>query len=137
MSNELDQLEIFEDDFDLFVLLEDSNKIEYLYDTEKLGPRGAMLKQIAKYQKIHQDQFQATYVEDIIVGEHRICIAKYDDVITFNSDSLSLINQLIHKIWSDGAILLKDQYIPKTNLDNYKYFKAFQVIKINMPICEN
>ena len=84
----LEQIEIFEDDFDLFVLLNNSNKVEYLYDIDKLGTRGAMLKQIAKYQKVQEEELKLAQVEDIIIGEHRICITKYDDVIAFNSDIL-------------------------------------------------
>ena len=33
MSKALDEIQIFEDEFDLFVLLEESDKIEYLFDT--------------------------------------------------------------------------------------------------------
>ena len=133
----LEQIEIFEDDFDLFVLLNNSNKVEYLYDIDKLGTRGAMLKQIAKYQKVQEEELKLAHVEDIIIGEHRICITKYDDVIAFNSDNLSLINSFIKRIWMEGHILLREKEVLKTTLDNYRYFKAFQIIKLHMPICEN
>jgi hypothetical protein len=133
----LEQIEIFEDDFDLFVLLNNSNKVEYLYDIDKLGTRGAMLKQIATYQKVQEEELKLAQVEDIIIGEHRICITKYDDVIAFNSDNLSLINSFARRIWLEGHILLRDKEVLKTTLDNYRYFKAFQIIKLHMPICEN
>ena len=34
MSKALDEIQIFEDEFDLFVLLEESDKIEYLFDLD-------------------------------------------------------------------------------------------------------
>ena len=46
-------------------------------------------------------------------------------------------NKCIKNIWLDGHILTRDHDVIKTSLDIYKYFKAFSIIKLNMPICEN
>mgnify|MGYP003133167772 CR=1 FL=1 len=137
MSKALDEIQIFEDEFDLFVLLEESDKIEYLFDLEVLGPRGAMLKQVAKFQERQEDEFRLAHVEDIIVGNYRICITKYDNVMTFNCDSLSIMNKFISRIIDHGHILVRDKNIEKTNIDTYKYFKAYVVHKLGMPICAN
>jgi|TARA_R110002074_G_scaffold234079_1_gene405904 hypothetical protein len=132
-----DELEIMEDDFDLFILLDEPNKIEYLHDTAILGPRGAMLKQIAKIEDMKQESMGMAHVQDVLVSGHRLCITTYDDVITFNSESLSVINKCIKNIWLDGHIMTRDHDVVKTSLDIYKYFKAFSIIKLSMPICEN
>jgi hypothetical protein len=137
MSNELDQIEIFEDEFDLFVLLEEEDKVEYLYDLDVLGPRGAMLKQVAKLHKQHDEEFRLAHVEDMIVGNYRLCVTKYDDIITLNCDNLSIINKFANKIINHGHILVRDRDIEKTHIDTYKYFKAYVVFKLGMPICAN
>ena len=137
MSKALDEIQIFEDEFDLFVLLEESDKIEYLFDLEVLGPRGAMLKQVAKFQERQEDEFRLAHVEDIIVGNYRICITKYDDIMTFNCDSLSIMNKFISRIIDHGHILVRDKNIEKTNIDTYKYFKAYVVDKFELLVCDN
>tara|TARA_A100001201_G_scaffold114459_1_gene98118 strand:+ start:848 stop:1258 length:411 start_codon:yes stop_codon:yes gene_type:complete len=134
----LNKVKIYEDDFDLFVLLNDSNKIEFLYDINSLGTRGAMLKQVAKYeQSTHEEEFRLAHVEDLKVGIYRLCIVKYDDSITFNCNNLSVINRFVDKIWEQGNILVRNKEIKKTSMDIYKYFKAYNVIKLGMPISDN
>jgi len=132
------ELEIIEEDFDLFILLDEPNKIEYLYDTVKLGPRGAMLKQIAKLEEYRDESpIGLANVQGVLVGGHRLCITTYDDIITFNSENLSIINKCVYNIWLDGHIITREHDIKKTSLDIYKYFKAFSIIRLSMPICEN
>jgi len=132
------ELEIIEEDFDLFILLDEPNKIEYLYDTVKLGPRGAMLKQIAKLEEYREESpIGLANVQDVLVAGHRLCITTYDDIITFNSENLSTINKCVYNIWLDGHIITREYDIKKTSLDIYKYFKAFSIIRLSMPICEN
>ena len=134
----LNKVKIYEDDFDLFVLLNDSNKIEFLYDINSLGTRGAMLKQVAKYeQSTYEEEFRLAHVEDLKVGIYRLCIVKYDDSITFNCNNLSVINRFVDKIWEQGNILVRNKEIKKTSMDIYKYFKAYNVIKLGMPISDN
>ena len=47
----LEKCNIREDDFDIFVLLSERNKIEFLYDITKGNTASAVLKQIAKKQE--------------------------------------------------------------------------------------
>jgi hypothetical protein len=133
----LKKINIHEDDFDLFVLLENPDKIEFLFDAISMGARGAMLKQVAKFEVEHSDDFRLAHVEDVLVGRHRLCIVKYEDTVTFNCDSLAIINRCVNKILSEGNILIRNRNIKKTNIDVYKYFKAYEVIKLSMPISDN
>ena len=44
----------------------------------------------------------------------------------------------IRKIFRDGHLLIRNTEITKDyDCDIYRYFKAFNVIKLDMPICEN
>jgi len=134
----LDKCNIREDDFDIFVLLSERNKIEFLYDITKGNTAKAVLKQIAKIEKLSDDsEFRLAHVEDLMVGTHRLCITKYDNVITFNCDNLAIINRFVNKIWNDGQILIRNNEAIKTHLDCYKYFKAFNILNIGMPISGN
>lgn len=133
----LDKVQIFEDDFDIFVLLSDDNKVEFLYDAIVGDTRGAILKQIAKIEKSREDELNFAHVEDVAIGNHRLCITTYDNVLTFNCDSLAIINRFVNKVWSDGHILVRNNEIKKSSVDTYRYFKAFDVLKLSMPISEN
>ena len=133
----LGKIKIYEDDFDLFVLLNDTDKIQFLYDTDSLGARGAMLKQVAKFEAEHAEDIRFAHVEDLIVGKYRLCIVKYDNTVTFNCDSLAIINRFTHKLWEQGNILVRDHSLKKTQIDIYKYFKAYEILQLSMPISEN
>ena len=132
----LDKCNIQEDDFDIFVLLSERNKIEFLYDITKGNTAKAVLKQIAKIEKLSDDsEFRLAHVEDLMVGNHRLCITIYDDIVTLNCDSLRVIRSFIKKIWQDGNILLHNKDLNKSHIDTYRYFKAYNIIKLQMPIC--
>ena len=79
----------------------------------------------------------SSHVEDLQVGRYRLCITTYEDIITLNSDSLKVINSFTNKIWQDGHLLIRDYNIQKSEIDIYKYFKAFNIIKLRMPISDN
>ena len=134
----LEQIKIYEDDFDMFVLLAEESKIEFLYDAMNTDSKTAMLKQEQKLEKQSEEYFgHFARVEDLMVGTHRLCITKYDNVITFNCDNLAIINRFVNKIWNDGQILIRNNEAIKTHLDCYKYFKAFNILNIGMPISGN
>ena len=44
----LDELEILEHDFDLFVALDDADKIEFLFDATEIGMEEAVVKHVTK-----------------------------------------------------------------------------------------
>ena len=48
----LEQIKIYEDDFDMFVLLAEESKIEFLYDAMNTDSKTAMLKQVQKLESI-------------------------------------------------------------------------------------
>ena len=133
----LEKVKIYEDDFDLFVLLENTDKIEFLYDAIGMGSKPAMLKQVAKFEQEYNDAFRLAHVEDLAVGSYRLCVVKYEDTVTFNCDSLAVINRFIDKIWEQGNILVRNRDVKKTTMDVYKYFKAYNILNLGMPISEN
>lgn len=132
----LEKVKIYEDEFNIFVLLSARNKIEFLYDATKTNAEAAMLKQISKIEKFKNKTFTSN-VEDMQIGRHRLCVTTFEDIITFNSDSLSVINSFTKRIWQEGHILIRNYDLLKSDIDCYRYFKAYNIIKMDMPISEN
>jgi len=132
----LNELVIKADEYDLFHILSGVEKLEFMLNALDVGPEESMFKQISKSNILRPDPlFQQ---EDLQVGVHRLLISAYDDIIVLNSDSLKVIRAFIRKIFRDGHLLIHNEDVTKDrDIDIYRYFKAFHVIKLDMPICEN
>ena len=133
---QLNELVIKADEYDLFHILSGSEKLEFMLNALDVGPEESMFKQLSKSNILRPDPlFQQ---EDLQVGVHRLLISAYDDIIVLNSDSLKVIRAFIKKIFRDGHLLIRNTDVTKDrDIDIYRYFKAFNVIKLDMPICEN
>lgn len=133
---QLNELIIKADEYDLFHILSGPEKLEFMLNAMDVGPEESMFKQISKSNILRPDPlFQQ---EDLQVGVHRLLISAYDDIIVLNSDSLKVIRAFIRKIFRDGHLLIRNKDVTKDRgIDIYRYFKAFHVIKLDMPICEN
>jgi len=133
---QLNELIIKADEYDLFHILSGAEKLEFMLNAMDIGPEESMFKQLSKSNILRPDPlFQQ---EDLQVGVHRLLISAYDDIIVLNSDSLKVIRAFIRKIFRDGHLLIRNEDVTKDrDIDIYRYFKAFHVIKLDMPICEN
>ena len=134
----LKNVNIPEDTFDLFVSLDPADKVEFLYDTLIDGVEQSFNKQL---DRLHAQFESARYVvvrtQDLMVGPYRLCISNYGNVITFNSDSIRVIRHFVKKMTHDGTMLSSLNYVKKTEIDMYKYFKAYKILGTTQPICEN
>jgi hypothetical protein len=134
----LQNAKISEDDFDLFIGLDPTDKIEYLYDILTVGKESANSKQLEQlHARLEHARIVQVKIQDLMVGPYRLCISNYDDIITFNSDSIRVIRHFIKKMNHDGTILATVPYIKKSDFDFYKYFKAYRILGVNQPLCEN
>ena len=134
----LQNVKISEDDFDLFISLDPADKIVYLYDILTVGKEFANSKQLEQlHAKLEHARIVQVKIQDLMVGPYRLCISNYDDIITFNSDSIRVIRHFIKKMNHDGTILATVPYIKKSDFDFYKYFKAYRILGVNQPLCEN
>jgi len=134
----LQNTKISEDDFDLFIGLDPTDKIEYLYDILTVGKESANSKQLEQlHARLEHARIVQVKIQDLMVGPYRLCISNYDDIITFNSDSIRVIRHFIKKMNHDGTILATVPYIKKSEFDFYKYFKAYRILGVNQPLCEN
>ena len=135
---QLNELEILEDDFDLFVALDDSDKIEFLFDASTMGVEAAAVKQVMNLSEKYKPKMKLPIVqtEDYQVGSHRLCITSFPNKIHINSSSLKAIRKLVNKLFNDGVLLLR---IPekKSNFDIYRYFRAYNVIGRVGPFSNN
>ena len=134
----LNELEILEDDFDLFIALDDSNKIEFLFDALETGIEASVLKQVAKLDELyHQVPIkQKIRTEDYQVGDTRLSITYTGTEVHLNSNSLKAIRSFVNKMINDG-ILLWPASTKKSVFDMYRYFKAYKVIARATPISSN
>ena len=133
----INELEIWEDDFDLFVALDDSAKIEFLFDATEIGTEAAVVKHVSKLADKYMPKTPMISSQDFSVGPYRICVTNYkDSEIYFNSNSLRAIRQFVRKLFNDG-VLLWTMDKKKTEFDMYRYFKAYKIIGKVGPFCEN
>tara|TARA_Y100000593_G_scaffold84952_1_gene161247 strand:- start:3652 stop:4056 length:405 start_codon:yes stop_codon:yes gene_type:complete len=132
----LNELEILEDDFDLFVALDDHEKIEFLFDATQKGVEAAVLKQVTNLSERYVKSVPVVATEDYQVGTQRLCITSFPDKIHINSTSLKAIRSVVDKFFNDGILLMR---IPtkKSEFDLYRYFRAYKVIGKVGPFCSN
>ncbi len=136
MTN-LADLDILSDEYDLFCILNDDEKIEFLFDALTIGVSDSIIKQL---QKTKSDIYTSNIgtSQDLTVGPNRLCICIINGVLTLNSDNLRVLRSFVRKFFHDGYILSRNNIIKKEkDFDIYKYFKAYNVCKTGMPICEN
>jgi hypothetical protein len=132
----LNEMIIKADEYDLFHILSGAEKLEFMLNALDMGPEESMIKQISKSDIMRPDPMYQQ--EDLQVGVHRLLISAYDDIIVLNSDSLKVLRAFTRKIFRDGHLLIHNTDVTKDrDIDIYRYFKAFNVIKLDMPICEN
>ena len=133
----LDELEILEDDFDLFVALDDTDKIEFLFDATEHGTEVAVVKHVSKLADKYMPPRPAISSEDFSVGPYRLCVTSfYDKELHLNSNSLKAIRQFVAKLFNDG-ILLWPIDKKKSEFDIYRFFKAYKIIGKGNPFSNN
>ena len=133
----LGELEILEDDFDLFVALDDSDKIEFLFDATEHGTEVAVIKHVSKLAEKYIPKRPMITSEDFSVGPYRLCVTSFQDKeIYLNSNSLRAIRQFVNKLFNDGVLLWRLDK-KKTEFDIYRFFKAYKIIGKVGPFCEN
>jgi hypothetical protein len=133
---QINEMIIKADEYDLFHILTGAEKLEFMLNAMELGPEESMFNQISKSDVLRPDPMYQQ--EDLQVGAHRILISAYDDIMVLNSDSLKVLRAFKQKIFRDGHLLISNTEVVKDrDIDIYRYFKAFNVIKLGMPICEN
>ena len=129
----LNELEIFEDDFDLFVALDDEDKIEFLFDATQIGIEASIIKQVGKLADKYVTKKPIVAVQDYQVGPYRLAITQYPDKIHINSNSLKAIRKFVNKLWNDGLILSKVKS-KKTAWDMYRYLRVYNIIGKVQPL---
>ena len=133
----LTDLEIWEDDFDLFVALDDTDKIEFLFDASEVGLEAAVVKHVSRLAEKYIPKSPLVSTQDFAVGVHRLCVTNFkDSEMHLNSNSLRAIRQFVRKLFNDG-VLLWPLNKKKSEFDIYRFFKAYKIIGKVGPFCEN
>jgi len=131
------ELEILEDEFDLFVALNDREKIEFLFDATEIGLEASVLKQIAKLDTLYSTpRKQLVRTEDYQVGNTRLAVTLSKNEVHLNSDSLKAIRKFANKMINDGLLLWPSKS-KKSVFDIYRYFKTYKIIARLSPLSSN
>jgi len=132
----LNELEILEDDFDLFVALDASDKVEFLFDATQIGTEAAIIKQVARLSEKWSIKVPPIQVTDYEVGPYKLSVTEFPDKLHINSNSLRAIKRFVEKLWNDGMLLRKVKE-KKTEFDIHKYLRVYDIIGKVDPICHN
>ena len=134
----LQEVNIEEDDFDVFLVLTPEEKIEYLWDAQTMGSTAAILKQIEKLDifERREPEMPIMSTQEVIAGSVRMTVTTIEDTIHLNSNSLRVIKDFARKMWYDGYVLSR-MHIPKTVFDRYRYFRAYRIVAKHDCLCEN
>ena len=137
----LKDLIIDEDDFDVFIALNPTEKIEFLWDALRLGIDKSVDKQVTKLEKDYESNSTRTVlmsVQDMRIGPYHLTVMSIDRLIVLNSDNLKVIRNFVKQMWNNGYIVSRRQDIRKAkNSDMMKYFVAYEIIGEGNPISEN
>ena len=135
----LSELNINEDEFDIFSMLSAAEKIEFLFNAQRLGIETSLIMLISKMKSPAAQRIivSKARVEDIDIGISRLCVTILDDCLTLNCDSLRAMNLFAKKVWRDGHLLMRDKTIKRTEDDYYRYFRAYRLLRLGAPLCEN
>ena len=134
-------LVIQENEFDVFVALNPTEKIEFLWDALHIGSEKSTDKQISKLEQDLQSgntKQVLMSVQDIHVGTYKLTIMNIERLIVFSSDSLRLIRAFTKHMWYSGYILHRRRDIQKSPHNVMpKYFIAYEMVGEEQPLCEN
>jgi hypothetical protein len=132
----LSELNIDEDAFDIFVTFNAMEKIEFLSDAMEFGIEAAMLKQISSITNeslLSQPEMPIVSSQDFVSGTHRLCVTTLESEVQLNSNSLKTIRNFVLKLFMDGVIITPLNK-KKSEMDMYRYFKAYKVLGRCNPI---
>ena len=133
----LSELNIDEDAFDIFITFNAKEKIEFLSDAMEFGIEAALLKQISSItedlNRHDESMLPIVSSQDFISGGYRLCVTTLEGEVQFNSESPKTIRNFTMKLLMDGLVLLPLNK-KKTEMDMYRYFKAYKVVGRTSPI---
>jgi len=133
---DLQELEILENEFDLFVALDDEQKIEFLFDAAEIGIEASALKQVSRLVSPMTKKIPIVQTQDFQVGKYRLCVTTTQTELYLNSNSLRVIKKYVNKVINDGLIIKRIES-DKTEFDMYKYLRAYKIIGLGNPFCSN
>jgi len=94
-----------------------------------------MLKQIERLSSEFESTPKMPVVssQDFMSGDYRLCVTTLENEVQLNSDSPKTIRTFVLKLFMDGVILMPSD-TKKSEMDMYRYFKAFKVLGRANPI---
>ncbi len=136
----LKDLVIQENDFDVFVALNPTEKIEFLWDAMHIGTEKSVDKQISKLENEHDGSGRRVLMsmQELRVGPYTLTIMTIDRIIVFSSENLRLIRSFVKHMWYTGYILHRRPDVRKSpRAVMPKYFIAYEMVGEEQPMCEN
>lgn len=128
----LSDLQLHEEEFDVFVALSPSQKIAFIEDIHRNGE-----VEIEKYLQDMYNQHDMTFqFQEVVYGNDYMSVIQYGDVLRLNSSSLKLLRTFVKKLWMDGLIMTRINE-SKTEWDTRRYLRVYRLTSQIDAICEN
>lgn len=126
-------IQLHEDDFDVFVTLNPSQKLEFI---DEIKRNGTVDSYRYASEADNDENVSVFQYQEVAYGDDFMNIMQYDNILRLNSTSLKMIRKFVHKLWMDGLIMNHID-IKKSKLDVHRYLRVYRLVEQYNPICEN
>ena len=135
----LKDLVIQENEFDIFIALDPSQKIQFVWDALQDGIEHAVERQLHDLNSGNKGRGIALVQLQVIrVGNQTLNVMSVGNIVILNCDNLRVIRRFVRNMWNNGTMLLRRNDIRKTkSQDMFKYFLAYEIIGSGQIICDN
>ncbi len=136
---QLNELHIDKDEYGLFQSLENTEKLEFLWDVQYTSKEASIMKQVNKLHDRYVSEVHRPpiVVEDLNIGPYKLCITYCENRVRLNSNSLRAIKQFVKKLWSDGYMLYQNNSTNKTVIDVHRYLRVYDILGKGLNFSEN
>jgi len=135
----LKDLVIQENEFDIFIALDPSQKIQFVWDAWQDGIEHAVERQLHDLNSGNKGRGIALVQLQVLrVGNQTLNVMTVGNIVILNCNNLRVIRRFIRNMWNNGTVLLRRPDIRKTKAqDMSKYFLAYEIISHGQIICDN
>jgi len=143
---DLSRLHITKSEFNLFRILSNHEKIQFLWDCQFANEDISLMPHDTDVDKqndesIHHDDKNDVDImmqQEIIIGPDRMLVTSINGFYYLNATRLFMIRSYVRNLtFNMGIVLLRVHNARKTEYDPYKYFMCYECIGQSNPISPN
>ena len=140
MLMKMHDIHINENDFDLYSMLDDTEKLEFLSDLQYEGESFSASKHISNdrpdhdiYEPLNMDHKTFKFNHK----SHHVLITTKQNLVILSSNSLKSVRHVVYRFLDDGYILKKLSPKAKFQPSVYRYHRAYRICGAINPVCPN